>query len=303
MNGADSPNWIAAEEATHFTLEQFTDDYLSFAFLHANGELMVFPSFDAAVGMAEALVEDAPTKNHLPLIGILAWKGDPEDREIDDPESWSAGWVEYSHGIRSVHEGDYENDPEIWLVRNAVARGKKEILEDVRSGRVPAHVESFGDLHDFVDANEYGGLCEDHFFQQDKPDLKNSAEVQEQLHQWIKSGDMANEAVQPCEHCKTPVFWDESALDYRHVNPTEGCPMALEPKPDESKRTILIHLNVEASGSDERSGDEIIDSVLAKVEVGLGGAPGSLATGSELEYNDYTSYSPLVICLALAEEV
>lgn len=79
--------------------------------------------------------------------------------------------------------------------------------------------------------------------------------------------------------------------------------MALEPKQKQSKRTILIHLNVEASGTDERSDDEIIDSVLARVESALGGPVGSLATGSELEFNDFTSYSPLVICLALAEEV
>ncbi len=127
---------------------------------------------------------------------------------------------------------------------------------------------------------------------------EDANKVQEALDVWIKSGD-----AQLCVHCYTPVFWDETALDYRHRQPTKGCPMALEPKPDESKRTILIHLNVEASASDPRNDDEIIDSVLARVEAGLGGAPGSLATGSELEFNDFTSYSPLVVCLALAEEV
>lgn len=34
---------------------------------------------------------------------------------------------------------------------------KKEILEDVRNGRVPVTVASFSQLHDYVDANCYGG--------------------------------------------------------------------------------------------------------------------------------------------------
>jgi hypothetical protein len=32
---------------------------------------------------------------------------------------------------------------------------------DVRAGRVPQEVQSFGHLHDHVDANEYGGFCID----------------------------------------------------------------------------------------------------------------------------------------------
>lgn len=42
-----------------------------------------------------------------------------------------------------------------------LARMKAEISKDVATGRVPQSVASFGDLHDHVDANEYGGLCED----------------------------------------------------------------------------------------------------------------------------------------------
>ena len=43
----------------------------------------------------------------------------------------------------------------------AIARCQREILEDIASGRVPATVERFSQLHDYVDANEYGGACED----------------------------------------------------------------------------------------------------------------------------------------------
>lgn len=44
-----------------------------------------------------------------------------------------------------------------------VTRMAEEILADIASGRVPATVSSFSELHDFADANEYGGWCEDAF--------------------------------------------------------------------------------------------------------------------------------------------
>ena len=40
-----------------------------------------------------------------------------------------------------------------------VTRVKLEVLEDMVSGRVPVDVTTFAALHDYVDANEYGGLC------------------------------------------------------------------------------------------------------------------------------------------------
>ena len=43
----------------------------------------------------------------------------------------------------------------------AIARAKAEILWMIRLGRIPAGVRSFTDLHDHIDANELGGLCED----------------------------------------------------------------------------------------------------------------------------------------------
>lgn len=42
-----------------------------------------------------------------------------------------------------------------------VFRMKEEILSDVRELKVPVDVKSFSELHDYVDANEYGGFCED----------------------------------------------------------------------------------------------------------------------------------------------
>jgi hypothetical protein len=59
-------------------------------------------------------------------------------------------------------------------------------------------------------------------------------------------------------------------------------------------RTILVHLNVEAPDADPRNSDEIGDFVLSALEIGLEGAPGSLASGSELTTNQLTVCAPLV---------
>lgn len=48
-------------------------------------------------------------------------------------------------------------------LEETVARMKREILADISAGRVPASVKTFSALHDHVDANEYGGFCEDEF--------------------------------------------------------------------------------------------------------------------------------------------
>jgi hypothetical protein len=45
-------------------------------------------------------------------------------------------------------------------IAQAVARAKREILEDIECGLVPSGVASFSELHDFVDANWYGGAFE-----------------------------------------------------------------------------------------------------------------------------------------------
>lgn len=38
-----------------------------------------------------------------------------------------------------------------------------EILSDMMTGVVPRNIESFAELHDYVDANCYGGFCDDPF--------------------------------------------------------------------------------------------------------------------------------------------
>ena len=46
-------------------------------------------------------------------------------------------------------------------VDQLVAAMKREILDDIAVLRVPHNVSSFSELHDYVDANCYAGLCSD----------------------------------------------------------------------------------------------------------------------------------------------
>lgn len=73
-----------------------------------------------------------------------------------------------------------------------VSRGRKEILADVRACIVPATVGSFADLHDYTDANKYGGAFEDSAHDADDADFWNA--VQDHLNKWIESGGLASAA-------------------------------------------------------------------------------------------------------------
>jgi len=46
-------------------------------------------------------------------------------------------------------------------LEKTIMRMKSEILHDIADGNIPADIMHFRDLHDYVDANEYGGFCED----------------------------------------------------------------------------------------------------------------------------------------------
>ena len=84
----------------------------------------------------------------------------------------------------------------------AIKRMKQEIIEDIKTGRVPADCHSFSALHDYVDANCYGGFCEenemqalmDHFSELDKGEGMPDAligylnDAQNSIDLWIKDG-------------------------------------------------------------------------------------------------------------------
>jgi len=48
-----------------------------------------------------------------------------------------------------------------WDTKSIIERTKAEVIEDVLDGRIPATVRDASELHDFVDANCYAGLCDD----------------------------------------------------------------------------------------------------------------------------------------------
>ena len=87
------------------------------------------------------------------------------------------------------------------IIEHAIERSKAEILEDIDSGIVPSTVSSFSELHDYVDANEYGGLCSDAWFclpeHADDATVEanggwlrhfsESVAVQDTIDQWLKT--------------------------------------------------------------------------------------------------------------------
>lgn len=99
-----------------------------------------------------------------------------------------------------------ENTVAVPTLEQTVERMKREVLADVASGRVPASVASFGDLHDHVDANEYGGFCEDelaeamiaHFGGRDADEGMPDAfisfmnDAQTAIDTWIKAGGLSS---------------------------------------------------------------------------------------------------------------
>jgi hypothetical protein len=77
-------------------------------------------------------------------------------------------------------------------VQSSVALAQREILRDIAEGIVPADVADFSDLHDYTDANEYGGLCGDPFGSayHDSHEEWSAfcADVQDQIHAWLVAG-------------------------------------------------------------------------------------------------------------------
>lgn len=77
--------------------------------------------------------------------------------------------------------------PEVAAV---IDRMKQEILADITAGIVPATVASFSELHDYVDANEYGGACEQdgpfEGFTTEQVDFWNNCQTA--CDEWLRNG-------------------------------------------------------------------------------------------------------------------
>ena len=72
-------------------------------------------------------------------------------------------------------------------LRQVVERAKTEILADVTAGTVPDTCASFSELHDYTDANGYGGAFE-RPFDNEETDFWNA--VQDAVDAWIKQGGL-----------------------------------------------------------------------------------------------------------------
>ncbi len=74
--------------------------------------------------------------------------------------------------------------------QEAVDRAKSEILEDVGAGVVPETVASAAELHDYVDANGYGGAFEawTEGCAGDRAFMAFWNGVHDDLDAWIKAG-------------------------------------------------------------------------------------------------------------------
>jgi hypothetical protein len=72
-------------------------------------------------------------------------------------------------------------------LEQAIERSKSEILGDVVGGTVPASCASYSELHDYVDANGYGGSFE-HDFDNEETDFWNA--VQDAVDAWIRAGGL-----------------------------------------------------------------------------------------------------------------
>lgn len=90
----------------------------------------------------------------------------------------------------------------------AIERSKEEILADqalgqfaYRSEQKNGVIRTFSDLHDYVDANEYGGLCDadtyPEFWDNEITDTQTSdlniasaSAVQDGVDEWIRNGGL-----------------------------------------------------------------------------------------------------------------
>lgn len=87
----------------------------------------------------------------------------------------------------------------------AVATARQEILDDIASGIVPASVADYSALHNYVDANMYGGDDMDALWD-DRPEVDpyvHIAAMQQAVDEWLKAGGVAAAGLSPivCRYC------------------------------------------------------------------------------------------------------
>ena len=83
-------------------------------------------------------------------------------------------------------------------IAETVAAVKREILDGIADGTFPSTVATYSELHDYVDANELGGMCSDEFVERfGESDLADDewpqwtahvGQVQDIVDEWLRAG-------------------------------------------------------------------------------------------------------------------
>lgn len=75
-----------------------------------------------------------------------------------------------------------------------IARMKAEILQHIAEDMIPASVTTFSELHDYFDANCFGGFCEDEVYNALIAQLGIDGalyfinDAQNAVHEWLRAG-------------------------------------------------------------------------------------------------------------------
>ena len=77
-----------------------------------------------------------------------------------------------------------------FTAHSSIKLAKEEIKELIADGTFPNDISGFEELHNYCDANELGGLCDDGLMDtlSDDEFLSIGKTVQAELDKWIKEG-------------------------------------------------------------------------------------------------------------------
>lgn len=121
-------------------------------------------------------------------LAILNTPGDdPRDSDANMVSKWTAMYA----GARASGARPVQPFSKWEAVSHAIAVSKMEILEEMFTGRIPPDVTDFADLHSYVDANEFGGLCDESPLWDWDPSGDNNdagGAVQDAVHAWLQAG-------------------------------------------------------------------------------------------------------------------
>jgi hypothetical protein len=125
------------------------------------------------------------------------------------------------------HKGGAKSHNTAALEARAIARGKREILEDIKSARVPSTARTFAELHDYVDANMYAGLADasSPLTGLSRHDERASMRrVQDALDAWLRMGRRAGGKHKVVSARRNPATLDQRRAELMAVCKRRGIP-------------------------------------------------------------------------------